>query len=327
MADVTKIEWTDATWNAWWGCQSVGPGCDHCYAEALDKRTGGAHWGARATRRRTSDTNWNAPLKWQRAAAKFEAQYGRHRRVFCGSMMDIMDNAVPIEWSHEAFARIEECDRIDWQLLTKRVGNVSKRVPDHWTSRNGWPRHVGLMVTVVNQEEASRDIPKLLDLKAEYGIPWVGLSCEPLLGPIDLSRAHGVNDLPTGFLPVDFGAVTMIEGIDWVIAGGESGPHARPSSIQWYRSLRDQCAAAGVPFLFKQWGEWHPAGAVRSETPGRFAYGDYEHDPSHMILTDHYPRQFTMFGARSVVCRIGKKAAGRLLDGIEHNGFPEAAAA
>jgi protein gp37 len=110
--------------------------------------------------------------------------------------------------------------------------------------------------------------------------------------------------------------------LDWVIVGGESGPDARPMSIQWARELRDQCQSAGLPFFFKQWGEWRPAGSQPSGTPGRFAFGDYEHDRAAMIQVDSYPRQFTMFGARSTLERVGKKAAGRQLDGIEHNGMP-----
>lgn len=136
MADTTGIQWTDSTWNAWWGCQRVGPGCDHCYAEALDKRTGGAHWGAKADRRRTSQANWNEPLKWQKGADAFEAKAGHRRRVFCGSMMDIMDNAVPLEWSHEAFARIEACDRLDYDLMSP--GQNYDQVRDRIKSLGQW---------------------------------------------------------------------------------------------------------------------------------------------------------------------------------------------
>lgn len=233
MASATGIQWTDSTWNAWWGCQRVGPGCDHCYAEALDKRTGGAHWGAKADRRRTSETNWNEPLRWQKKADAFEAATGHRRRVFCGSMMDIMDNAVPLEWSHEAFDRIEQCDRLDWQLLSKRVGNVESRVPDRWL-RCSWPKHVGMMITVVTQEEANRDIPKLLRLKAQYGIPWIGLSMEPLLERVDLYQMPAM--------------------IDWVIVGGESGNGSRPFDTVWAADIVTQCASFGVPVFVKQLG-------------------------------------------------------------------------
>lgn len=300
MAETTGIEWTDGTWNAWWGCTRVGPGCDHCYAEALDKRTGGAHWGAKADRRRTSEKNWNEPLRWQRKADDFEAAHGRRRRVFCGSMMDVFDNAVPLDWSHEAYERIEECDRIDWQLLTKRVGNVEDRVPLEW--KVDWPKHVGLMITVVNQNEADRDIPKLLALKRDFSIPWVGLSMEPLLGPVDLTRTWpdhtaSLNSL-TGEAYHLLGMRGKLPPIDWVITGGESGPNARPGNPQWYRDLRDQCAAAGVPFFFKQWGEWVSVSEVAGDGP-------------------HH-----QFEDGRTVRRIGKKAAGSTLDGELHKAFP-----
>lgn len=243
MSAETGIQWTDSTWNAWWGCQRVGPGCDHCYAEALDKRTGGAHWGAKADRRRTSETNWNEPLRWQAKADAFEAAHGHRRRVFCGSMMDIMDNAVPLEWSHEAFARIEQCDRLDWQLLSKRVGNVESRVPAPWL-QGEWPKHVGMMITVVTQEEAERDIPKLLRLKAAYGIPWIGLSMEPLIEPVRLPDA-AMNATERGRVRAP---------LDWVIVGGESGNGSRPFDTAWAQEIVVQCDLAGVPCFVKQLG-------------------------------------------------------------------------
>lgn len=235
MADVTGILWTDSTWNAWWGCQQAGPGCLHCYAEAMDKRTGGAHFGAKADRRRTGINNWNEPLRWQKKEAAFLLEHGHQRRVFVGSMMDIMDNAVPLEWSWDAFARIEECDKLQWLPLTKRVGNVPDRVPGHWQIGH-WPRHVGLMITVVTQLEADRDIPKLLEWKRRFNIPWVGLSVEPLIEPINLD--------------LDFEHA----GIDWVIVGGESGPGARPFDMIWALSIVRQCQHSGVAVFVKQMG-------------------------------------------------------------------------
>lgn len=319
MGDSTGIEWTDGTWNAWWGCQKVGPGCDNCYAEALDRRTGGAHWGAKADRRRTSVQNWNAPLRWQRQADAFEAEHGRRRRVFCGSMMDIMDNAVPLEWSHEAFARIEECDRIDWQLLTKRAGNVADRIPDHW--KTAWPRHVGLMITVVNQEEADRDIWKLLEFKGRYRIPWVGLSMEPLLGPVDLtsiliSENERLNALSGELRGVLDGHTAWHKRtglhLDWVIVGGESGPGARPMHPDWARSILRQCAVAGVPFMFKQWGDWFPFGGMDAE--GR----------ENTVSRGKNPSFWHEWGDGEISVRLGKKAAGRYLYGTTHDGFPGA---
>lgn len=249
MSEATGIQWTDSTWNAWWGCQRVGPGCDHCYAEALDKRTGGAHWGAKADRRRTSETNWNEPLRWQKKADAFEAATGHRRRVFCGSMMDIMDNAVPLDWSHEAFLRIEMCDRLDWQLLTKRVGNVEDRVPNAW-KLGSWPAHVGLMITVVTQQEVDRDVPKLVDLKRRFGIPWVGLSVEPLLERVDL-REWLVGHEEAGMVG---NCVGWRPPVDWVIVGGESGNGARPFDTSWAEDIVAQAKGGDAQVFVKQMG-------------------------------------------------------------------------
>ena len=315
MADTSKIEWTDSTFNPWIGCDKVGPGCDHCYAEDQDKLWfGGNQWGPKAPRQRTK-TPWAQVRKWQRDADAFEAKHGRQRRAFCGSLCDIMDNKVSPEWSEDAFELIEECDRINWQLLTKRVGNAEFRVPLHWLS-GVWPQHVGLMITVVNQKEADRDIPKLLALKAKFNIPWVGISYEPALGPIDLRPwLHTVDGTAVDDLCDECGdrhsGPCEGEGLDWVIAGGESGRNARWAYSEWFRAVRDQCAAAGVPFLLKQWGEWLPidSGHPDLEGPG---FGKFDH------CRVNEPGNVTHI-------RVGKKHAGRELDGRTHDEFPEAA--
>lgn len=174
MAENSKIEWTDHTFNPWWGCTKVGPGCDHCYAEALDNRTGGTHWGASAPRRRTKD--WSGPRRWNKHAGNYEALHGRRQRVFCASMADVFDNEVPDQWRADLWQLIRECPRLEWQIVTKRIGNAAKMLPADWP----FP-HVGLLATVVNQAEADRDIPKLLATPAA----WRGISAEPLLGPVD----------------------------------------------------------------------------------------------------------------------------------------------
>ncbi|MBM2293776.1 DUF5131 family protein [Sulfitobacter pseudonitzschiae] len=257
----TKIEWTDFTVNFWEGCQKVGPGCDHCYAEARDVRfTGGTHWGPGAPRRKV--IGGIAKLrKINRGAEAFHAAHGRWPRVFCSSLSDVFDNAVDEQWRVQAFNEIELASDCRFQLLTKRVGNVEKMVRDIW-DHGRWPQHVGLMITVVNQAEADRDIPKLLDLKTRLGIPWVGLSMEPLLGPVRLDSLpiKGMNhDVLTGQVwqcggEDNLGVRTDGAIVDWVIAGGESGRNARPMHPDWARRLRDQCEAAGTPFFMKQMG-------------------------------------------------------------------------
>lgn len=218
-------------------------------------------------------------------------------------MSDLFDTEVPIEWFSEAWDKIEICNRLAIQIVTKRISVVEKRLSA--IGRTAWPRHAGLMITVVNQVEADRDIPRLLALKAKLGIPWVGLSVEPMLGPIDLSA--------------------WLHRLDWVICGGESGRHARPLHPDWARTLRDQCAIAAVPFLFKQWGAWRPEIDRDNDDPDwRQPYTDYR-EPTFRILNLAGGHGF--HGERVHVMRFcSKKSAGRLLDGVTHDAMAGALA-
>ncbi len=301
MADKTAIEWTDSTVNFWWGCTKVGPGCDHCYAEAWSKRAGESIWGVGAPRRPIKSV-FTTLNKLQRTAAAFHMEHGRPRRVFIQSMSDLFDNEVPIEWFATAWGAIHAVSDLRVQIVTKRLPMVEKRLEalgEHPLA--GWPRNPGLLASVVNQDEAERDIPRLIALKVKYGIPWIGLSMEPLLGTVVL-REEWLRDL------------------DWVIVGGESGPGARPMHPDWARSLRDQCAAAGVAFHFKQWGEWFPGELDNpSDGSGWIAYPDTDHDPEADKWLGRWKYADGML-------RVGKKRAGRLLDGRTYDGFPEALA-
>jgi protein gp37 len=184
MADNTSIEWCDHTFNPWEGCQKVSPGCDHCYAETRNARFNGTavNWGPGAPRRRTSEANWKKPLKWNREAQAFFAAHGRRQRVFCASLADVFDNAVDPQWRRDLFNLILQTPHLDWLLLTKRIGNVSGVIRDQLL--HPLPPNVWMGITVVNQEEADRDIPKLLAIDASVRF----LSMEPLLGHIDLTR-------------------------------------------------------------------------------------------------------------------------------------------
>lgn len=333
MGEHSAIEWTNATVNFWWGCTKVGPGCDHCYAEALSTRFGESIWGQGAPRRKIKGAIGlihrldNDYADW---AADHECRLlGPHdtlrRRVFIQSMSDLFDLEVPLEWFAEAWKHILACNRIDIQIVTKRVSAIEKRLAA--IGYEGWPSHVGLIATVCNQDEAERDVPRLLDIKTARDIPWVGLSIEPLLGAIDLTRIplKGVLDpfdalagstwcrlsdgtrfvaAPKGHFRKNF--------LDWIIVGGESGRNARPMHPEWACTLRDQCAKAGVPFLFKQWGEWAWApddlNFKDALAWGRGQFGS--------LPFEHHSCGRTAF-------RAGKKRAGRLLEGLEHNGFPE----
>lgn len=308
MADKTSIEWCDHTFNSWTGCTKVSPGCDNCYAESWARRSGLVKWGAGEERRRTSENYWRQPIKWNKRAARD----GVRRRVFCASLADVFDNQAPEEWRMDLYALIGMTPHLDWLLLTKRPQNIAKFMPP--TQGAPFFPNVWLGTTVENQEEADRRIPHLLAAPAAVRF----LSCEPLLGPVQLhpswlpcpkcrgrgwyleqfsdnhrtacaecirlSRAAGVT--------IERGQqATSGPRIDWVIAGGESGPNARPMHPDWARGLRDQCVAASVPFFFKQWGEWEAG-------DGDTAYG----------------QQFY---------KVGKKKAGHLLDGVEWRQFPE----
>ena len=316
MAENTKIEWTDHTFNPWIGCTKVSPGCDHCYAENLmDTRMGVASWRPGAERVRTKEANWKMPLRWNAQADAFMDQHGRRQRVFCASRAVVFDNAVDPQWRADLFKLIAETPNLDWLLLTKRIGNVRGMLaelahgsdPD-LTLLDMMPLpNVWIGATIVNQAEADRDIPKLLDVPARVRF----LSMEPLLGPVDLTHIE-VFGGDAEIFPLkgttdcvdDEGAPTDdVPALDWVIVGGESGPGARPMSPDWARSLRDQCAAAGVPFLFKQWGEWIPM------------LGQAEGVPV---------REKTTTPDGWVMGHAGKKAAGRLLDGRTWDGFPTA---
>jgi protein gp37 len=336
MSETTAIEWTDSTVNFWWGCTKVGPGCDHCYAEAWALRFDDALWGAGVPRRKVKSA-MPTLAKLQSGAAHWEAQHGRRRRVFLQSMSDLFDKEVPDTWFDEAWTAIGAATGLELQIVTKRVSFVEKRL-----AGRPWPQHAGLIISVVNQEEADRDIPRLLELKSRLGIPWVGLSMEPLLGPVDLSGLMFVDkecpnsDMEGSTPPADpetgaqeccthcdWTGVVSEAAIDWVIVGGESGPSARPMHPDWARSLRDQCAAAGVPFLFKQWGEWEPLLDRDRDDP------DWRADYSGRCADRGSTKWLNLAGGCGfhgerfhVMKRVGKKHAGRLLDGVEHNGFP-----
>ena len=315
----TGIEWTDETWNPITGCTKVSPGCDHCYAERITNRFGGP--GAFDTVVLHPD-RLDKPLHWRRP-----------RRVFVNSMSDLFHDDVPDEFIERTFVVMALAPRHQFQILTKRPGRMASLLgsrefvlavqaagvarigpplsymppntdgdPDNWPLANVW-----LGTSVEDQRWADIRIPKLLETPAAVRF----LSCEPLLGPIDLTRIVSGQDV------LDVRAV-----VDWVIVGGESGPDARPMHPAWARSLRDQCVEAGVPFLFKQWGEWSP------ERPAGY-HKVSERRWSHQMFS--WARDGSVYNPRNppcdhfpstVVYRIGKHAAGRELDGRTWDEYP-----
>lgn len=336
MAEHTKIEWTDHTFNPWEGCQKVAPECDNCYAEARDVRfTGGTHWGPKAPRRRTSAQNWQKPHRWNAQAEAFQATHGRRQRVFCASLADVFDNAVDPAWRDDLWELIWECDQLDWLLLTKRPQNMIAMLPEDWgqpMQPNGWP-HVWLGTSAGSQKTASQNIPHLLQTPAAVRF----VSAEPLLGPIDLSALNACSEnsfyqdaLSGEFWDHENGPLNLeITGseasgakIDWVIVGGESGRKARPMHPDWARSFRDQCVSADVPFFFKQWGEWAPGENVPAESlkgvcaDATWFNNQWDFDQTRMANPED------KWDCPADVYRIGKKAAGRNLYGHEWNEVP-----
>jgi protein gp37 len=357
MAEVTAIEWADSTFNPWMGCTKVSPACDHCYAETLmDKRHHRVKWGPHGERVRTSESNWQNPRRWQRQAAAFFAEHGRRRRVFCASLADVFDNKAPTGARDDLWTLIRETPGLDWLLLTKRPQNIAKMLPAFWPKIAG---HVWLGTSTENQEEANRRLSHLLSIEPRPAVFFA--SAEPLLGPIDFKRwcpTKRMATLKTGeraLLPHFFmtncehcGWIGSSElcgtdvgfddsdvycpacdrsilgddmfALDWVIAGGESGPGARPTHPDWVRSIRDQCAAAGVAFLFKQHGEWAPRRGAE--------VGDIFNARKTVIVCPGggITSGLMYYGPDAwVVDKVGKKAAGRTLDGVTHDGFPQVA--
>lgn len=275
MGKNSHIEWTHHTFNPWWGCAKVSPACQHCYAEAWAKRVGSKVWGAKAPRRFFGPEHWQEPVRWNAEAERNGVRY----RVFCASMADVFENRSDLNAERtKLWDLIDATPMLDWLLLTKRPEHVKKLT--RWG--DNWPVNVWLGTTVENQEWADKRMPHLLANPAKTRF----LSCEPLLGEIDLSA----------FLDRE-----KKSPIHWIITGGESGPHSRPMDPQWVRGLRDFCRKRKIAFHFKQWGHWVPRELLTKDQKNVVLVGDVE------------------------MAAAGKKLAGRLLDGRTWDELPRSA--
>ncbi|CRK59036.1 Phage protein [Alloactinosynnema sp. L-07] len=329
MSDKTLISWTDATWSPVTGCTRISDGCLNCYIERTPPfRMTGRRFDlpiiGGTTGVQMHEDRLTVPLHWRKP-----------RRVFVCSLADLFHESVPDEFIARVWATMASAADHSFQVLTKRhsrmrsllcseqfredvcyhwvklltKGPSTPRIPptDHWPLPNVW-----LGVSAESQRWADTRIPALLMTPA--AVRWI--SAEPLLGPVDLTRVawtkgggthldvvHGRHGIPHVW-------TTEAERLDWVVAGGESGPGARPMHPDWARSLRDQCASAGVPFHFKQWGEWAPNGM----------WGKGNTDPRERFVGRANPD-----GEREVIRRVGKKTAGRELDGLIHDDYPAGA--
>ncbi|MEJ6845133.1 phage Gp37/Gp68 family protein [Sinorhizobium fredii] len=381
MADGTKIEWTDATWNPITGCAVVSPGCTNCYAMKLSGTRLKNHESRKGL---TKDTKagpvWTGEVRFNREWIDQPLRWTKPRMIFVCAHGDLFAEGVPDEWIDQVFAVMALCPQHTFQVLTKRpermrtylrqfdeysigeaeifrdaeyrvqcddgdaspsyarkTGQLEDAIGLSLASirKHGFLPNVWLGVSVEDQKRADERIPILLDTPA--AVRWI--SAEPLLGPVDLKALREFNREGKPWIDALSGAVTSggvprsrsecginvstsweLPKLDWVVAGGESGPGARPMHPVWARQLRDQCAKAGVPFLFKQWGQNKPIditvhdgasladdwdGTLIAAANGEFK--TYSREPGRIIA----------------MLPVGKKAAGRLLDGIEHNGFPE----
>jgi protein gp37 len=229
----TSIQWTDYTFNPWWGCTRDSPGCERCYAETFAHRLGMDLWGPTAGRRFFEDKHWNEPLKWARRRAGGDTRH----RVFCASMADVFEDLRALDSQRaRLWDLIAITPELTWQLLTKRPENIDKLAPGAWTMGR-WPANVWMLVTAEDQERADLRIPILLRTGARVR----GVSVEPMLGPVDL-HMHILDGW------------SLVPPLDQVIVGGESGPGARPFDLAWARSVMRQCREAGVAFFMKQMG-------------------------------------------------------------------------
>jgi protein gp37 len=238
MAEQTKIEWCDYTFNPWWGCEKVSEGCAHCYADAVDARFAEErHWGKDAPRRFFKGHHWGRPRFWHRKCERD----GTRAFVFCASMCDVFEDRKDLDAPrHRLFNTIQRTPRLIWLLLTKRPENLKFLLPWVVDGTEPWP-HVFLGVTAENQKRADERIPILLNTPACGRF----ISYEPSLEEVNFRPYMPPAQIVHYCSPPS-------RGIDWLIAGAESGPKARPAELDWFRSARDQCVEFSVPFFFKQ---------------------------------------------------------------------------
>ncbi len=336
---MSKIEWTDYTLNFWKGCDKVSAGCDNCYMYRQAKQYG---WDPTAVTR-CGKAIWRQPqVKCPSGRSVYKWRDGS--KVFICSWSDFFHRTAD-QWREDAWAVISGRPGLTWILTTKRIERAAECLPEDF-SREKYPNII-FMPTCENQEMANERIPPALELKAKY--PWIriAVSVEPMLGPVDLDMCPTVDEIvfddkgeidesfPVGCMPCRSGkhweylGQNQNCGLDWVICGGESGPGARPMHPDWARGVRDQCKAAGVPFFFKQWGEWLPLGQAGSAA-GSWIDNSRKTKNGEAIyrVTDGYNNligtgiSHHFENPCQTVWRIGKKKAGCLLDGVEHKEYP-----
>lgn len=344
MAGKTKIEWTEYSWNPIRGCSRVSDGCRNCYAEdqaariiEQDRDRGvpegeGAYDGLLA-----KGGPWNGEIKLVPELLDQPVRWTKPRFIFVNSMSDLFHENIPEDFIQRIFAIMAAAPHHTFQVLTKRAERMRSILSSkdaRWIAEGlnqltwegvlspgahhvTWPLpNLWLGVSVENQSAADERVPQLLETPA--AIRW--LSMEPLLGPVDLARAGAIAYDSVGDLTPGTGDAFGFGLVDWIVVGGESGPDARPMHPKWARDLRDQCASADVPYLFKQWGEWAPGESIKQLTEvvetARLINGDWQFGSKSLSSND------CSSDPEPDLYRIGKQAAGRHLDGELHDGYP-----
>lgn len=326
---MSKIEWTEKTWNPIVGCSIVSPGCTNCYAmrmaARIEKIALSSHYDG-LTQPSKAGPVWTGKLA--RANDHIFTEPLRRRKPtiwFVNSMGDLFHESIPDPWIDDVFRTISKAQHHTYQILTKRADRMRGYMQlANWRNLGfaAWPpRCVWLGVSAERQEEADERIPHLLNTPAAVRF----VSCEPLLGSIDLVTGGEVTEVGyINWLRGFDGSDPVIPGLDWIIVGGESGPGARPMHPQWARDIRDQCKAAGVPFFFKQFGAWLPIIDRDHDDPDwRADWGLKERQPETYRICN-LAGGMGFHGERvHLMKRVGKARAGRTLDGVIHHAMPE----
>lgn len=357
---MTRIEWTNETWNPIAGCTKVSDGCKHCYAETMAKRLA-AMGQSKYKPTITEAGRWSGQIVLDEKALSAPLKRQKPTMYFVNSMSDLFHENVPDDWIFKIFDVMKQTPQHTYQILTKRPERMRNYMVTHQQPQDyyntGWQPlpNVWLGVSVENQQAADERIPQLLKTPAAVRF----LSCEPLLGPVDLSPWLHAKAACSGcgYRTADPRALGGCKGycydpsgkscdawpcpscaglhcwsgsfthLDWVIVGGESGPGARPLHPDWVRTLRDQCAAAGVPFFFKQWGEWLPGESTPdSGTSYRRCDNNEIYCSTGWPARQNFGTHPDPHSGHLITLRIGKKKAGRTLDGVIHDAMPPAKA-
>lgn len=316
---MSKIEWTNETWNPIIGCTKISPGCDNCYAEIMAFRLMHMPYtsyyqnvlkdnGESHPHKFRNLPKWNGKTHFVKSQLEKPLKWKKPRMVFVCSMGDLFHESVPFIEIDSIFSIMSDNDQHTYQILTKRPDRMREFFywKSDWYGKKWQPKdNIWFGVTAENQEQANIRIPVLLKIPAAVRF----VSIEPMLSPIDISNYLKVIN-ESGWH--DFGGpFSGRNKLDWVICGGESGHKARPMHPDWVRSLRDQCKAAEVPFFFKQWGEWMPT-------------EDFV-DNLKELIKKHPEAQILdcfKFEDELRITKLRKKYTGRLLDGVEHNEMP-----